>query len=72
MHNVSCYKNTFFVACEASESLSLEGFAWEDKAIDIGEFKACKGVRISIVYQYWNQSKEKLDERVDEIIVIGK
>ena len=40
-------------------NLFIEGFAWEDKAIDIGGFKASKGVRISIVYLYWNQSKEK-------------
>ena len=70
--DVSRYKNTFFVACEASESLSLKGFAWEDRAINISGFKACKGVRISIVYLYWNQGKEKLDERVDEIMVIGR
>jgi len=73
LHNISCYNNTFFIASEAAgESLSLEGFAWEDKAIDIGGFKTYKGVRISIVYLYWNQSKEKLDERVDEIILIGR
>lgn len=73
LHDISHYKNTFFIASEVTgESLSLEGFAWEDNAIDIGGFKACKGVRISIVYLYWNQGKEKLDERVDEIIVIGR
>ena len=73
LYDISRYKNTFFVASEAAgESLSLEGFAWEDKAINISGFKAYKGVRISIVYLYWNQGKEKLDERVDEIIVIGR
>lgn len=72
-HDISRYKNTFFVASEAAgESLSLEGFAWEDNAIDIGGFKACKGVRVSIVYLYWNQGKERVDETVDEIIVIGR
>ena len=73
LHDISRYKNTFFVACEITgESLSLEGFAWEDKPINISGFKAYKGVRVSVVYQYWNQGKEKLDERVDEIIVTGR
>ena len=71
LHNISRYNNTFLVACEATggdKHLALEGFAWEDKAIDISGFKAYKGIRISIVYQ----DGEKLDERVDEIIVIGR
>ncbi len=73
LHDISRYKNMFFIASEvAGESLSLEGFAWEDEAMDIGGFKAWKGVRMSIVYLYRNQGKEKLDERVDEIIVIGR
>ena len=73
LHDISRYNNTFFIASEAAgESLSLEGFAWEDKAINISGFKAYKGVRISIVYLYWNQGREKVDETVDEIIIIGK
>ena len=73
LHDISRYRNTFFVASEVTgECLSLEGFAWEDKPINISGFKACKGVRVSIVYQYWNQGREKLDEKVDEIIVIER
>jgi len=73
LHNISRYNNTFFVASEAvGESLSLKGFIWEDKAINISGFKAYKGIRISIVYLYWNQGREKVDETVDEIIIIGK
>ena len=67
LQNISRHNNTFFVACEtAGEPLSLKGFAWEDKTINISGFKAYKGLQISIVYQ----GEEKLDERIDEIIVV--
>ena len=70
LHDVSRYNNTFFVAgrSNALAVLSLKCFAWEDKAININGFKAYEGIQISIVYQ----DREKLDERVDEIIVIER
>lgn len=71
LHDISRYNNTFFVASEAisgpSDALSLDGFAWEDKAIDVGGFKAYRGVQVSVTYQ----GGRKLIEEVNKIIVIG-
>ncbi len=72
LHDVFHCNNTFFVAGESNAFaeliLSLKCFAWGDKAININGFKAYEGIQISIIYQ----GREKLDERVDEIIVIGR